>query len=70
MLCRRNEIGFAYFGREILKKLSSEGIKITKAEYMKLYDFLKNYRVQIDENPYDENLLNKIYLKAKEFLKS
>lgn len=70
MLCRRNEILFAYFGNKLLQNLSSEGIEITEKTYIKIYNFLKKYRVQIDENHSDENLLNEVCLKAKKFLKS
>ncbi|MEM3653900.1 MAG: hypothetical protein QW723_04225 [Candidatus Bathyarchaeia archaeon] len=70
MLCRRNEIGFAYFGDRVLQKLSSEGIEITEKIYRKIYDFLKEYRMQIDKDPYDESFLNEVCLKVKNSLKS
>ncbi len=70
MSCRNYEVGFVYFGKKIIEKLSSEGIKISEEIYRRLYTFLKNYATEINENFSNESFFDEIYSKVKKFFKT
>ncbi len=68
MPCRVHEIPLMYFGRMVLENLEKEGIEVTRAIISSIYDFLRKYKVEIDERFDDENFFSKVYSRIKDEL--